>query len=156
MSFFSLDEVCFSSFSHTVSIGFNDFKWNKYNIVSGLIISKKIFWDHDGFGDFSWVAAADATLQIRGEGSYPDLEIRGWVVSKKIFSALRASVWAKNKGGSRAPWPLFWIRHWLVSWSALFVETVFKSSFSFSDVLSSGCTAVPCVSWSQLGMQGLR
>ena len=38
MSFFSLDEVCFSSFSPTVSIGFNDFKWNKYSVVSGLII----------------------------------------------------------------------------------------------------------------------
>ena len=38
MSFFSLDEVCFSSFLHTVSIGFNDFKWNKYSVVSGLII----------------------------------------------------------------------------------------------------------------------
>ena len=38
MSFFSLDEVCFSSFSHTVSTGFNDFKWNKYSVVRGLII----------------------------------------------------------------------------------------------------------------------
>ena len=36
MSFFSLDEVCSSSFSHT--FGFNDFKWNKYSVVSGLII----------------------------------------------------------------------------------------------------------------------
>ena len=38
MSFFSLDEVCLSSFSRTVSIGFNDFKWHKYSVVSGLII----------------------------------------------------------------------------------------------------------------------
>ena len=38
MSFFSLDEVCFSSFSRTVSIGFTDFKWNKYSVVRGLII----------------------------------------------------------------------------------------------------------------------
>ena len=38
MSFFSLDEVCFSSFSLTVSIGFTDFKWNKYSVVRGLII----------------------------------------------------------------------------------------------------------------------
>ena len=36
-----------------------------------------------------------------------DLEIRegrgGGAVSKKIFSAPRASVWSKNKGGARAP-----------------------------------------------------
>ena len=78
MSFFSLDEVCYSSFSHTVSIGFNCFKWNKYNVVSGLIISKKMFWNYGGFGDFSWVAVADADLQIRGGGGHPDPEIRGW------------------------------------------------------------------------------
>ena len=44
-------------------------------------------------------------LQIRGGPGKPDPEIRGAAVSKKCFSALRASVWSKNKGGGgRAPW----------------------------------------------------
>ena len=35
---------------------------------------------------------------------HPDPEMRGGgVVSKKFFSALRASFWSKNKGGPRAP-----------------------------------------------------
>ena len=128
MSFFSLDEVCFSSFSHTVSIGFNDFKWNKYSVVRGLIIYL----------------------------------VRKYAETMMGLEILVGLLWLwpqfglKIRGGARAPWPLPWICHWVVNWSALFVETVFKSSFSFSDVLSSGCTAVPCVSWSQLGMQGLR
>ena len=33
---------------------------------------------------------------------HPDPEIRGGAVSKKLFSALRASFWSKNKG-DRAP-----------------------------------------------------
>ena len=36
---------------------------------------------------------SDITL---GEGGYPDPEKRGGVVSKKFFSALRASVWSKG------------------------------------------------------------
>ena len=36
----------------------------------------------------------------------PDLEIRWDPVSKKIFSALLASVWSENKGGARPPGPL--------------------------------------------------
>ena len=55
-------------------------------------------------------AVADPDLQIRGGGGggggggHPDPEIRGGGgVKKKFFSALRASVWAKNKRGRRAP-----------------------------------------------------
>ena len=42
----------------------------------------------------------------------PDLRIRGGggVIQTLIFSALRASLWPKNKG-VRAPGPLPWIRH---------------------------------------------
>ena len=35
-------------------------------------------------------------LQIRWGGGHPDSEIRGGPVSKKFFSALRASFWSKN------------------------------------------------------------
>ena len=48
---------------------------------------------------------ADPNLQIRrgGGDGHPDPEIRGGGLQKH-FSALRASVWAKNKGaGPRAP-----------------------------------------------------
>ena len=34
----SLDEVCFSSFSSTVSIRFNELYWDKYDVVSRVII----------------------------------------------------------------------------------------------------------------------
>ena len=48
-------------------------------------------------------SVVDLDLQIRGGGGgHPDPEIRGGPVSKKIFSALRASSWSRNKGG-RAP-----------------------------------------------------
>ena len=48
----------------------------------------------------------DPDLQIRGGGggSHPDPEISGGR-SDKIFSALRASFWSKNKGGPRALFP---------------------------------------------------
>ena len=48
---------------------------------------------------------ADPDLQIRGEGGgHLDPEIRGRPGLKKyIFSALRASVWSKNKGGGPFP-----------------------------------------------------
>ena len=45
----------------------------------------------------------DPDLQIRGGGGGGG-EKREGPVSKKTFSALRASVWAKNKGGGQAPW----------------------------------------------------
>ena len=43
----------------------------------------------------------------------PDLEVRGGGGSlrKKIFSALQASVWSKNKEGGGPPRSLPWIRH---------------------------------------------
>ena len=36
------------------------------------------------------------------------------IETRQIFSALRASVWSKNKGGGEggSPGPLPWIRHW--------------------------------------------
>ena len=46
---------------------------------------------------------ADPDLQIRMGGGHPDPEIRG--SSKKFFSALRASVWSKNRGGPGSPGP---------------------------------------------------
>ena len=49
----------------------------------------------------------DPDLQIRrgGGGSHPDPEIRGGGsgLKKKIFSALRASVWSKTNGEARVP-----------------------------------------------------
>ena len=49
------------------------------------------------------IALADPDLQMGG-GGHPDPEIRGGgAVSKKIFSAIRASLWSKNKGGTWAP-----------------------------------------------------
>ena len=38
-----------------------------------------------------------------GGGGHPDPEIRGGAVLKKVFSALRASVWSKSKGGAGLP-----------------------------------------------------
>ena len=61
------------------------------------------------------LAVPDTDLEIRdwGQSSKP-LEKGGWgrspKNSKKFFSALRASVWYKNKG---EPGPLPWIRHFL-------------------------------------------
>ena len=52
----------------------------------------------------------------------PDIEIRGGGARSppKMFSALRASVWCKNKGGWAAPpAPIPWIRHWLQAFQNL-------------------------------------
>ena len=50
---------------------------------------------------------ADAELQIRGGTAHPDPEIRGAPSLRKIFPALWASVWSKNKGrpGPSGPSP---------------------------------------------------
>ena len=80
MSFFSLDEVCFSSFSRTVSIGFNDFKWNKYSVVSGLTIYLVRKYSET-------IVGLEILLGLQGGGSkpsdnggpgHPDPEIRRW------------------------------------------------------------------------------
>ena len=58
---------------------------------------------------------ADRDLQIRGGGGHPDPELRGGgSVSKKRFEAIPASVWSKHKGEPGPPWPLPWIRHWIL------------------------------------------
>ena len=50
------------------------------------------------------IEVGDPDLQIRRGAGHPDPEIRGgWAVSNFNFSALRASVWAKNKGGLGPP-----------------------------------------------------
>ena len=55
---------------------------------------------------------ADPDLQIRGgRGGHPHPEIRGGWSQKKLFSALRASVWSNNKRGTGPSTPLPWIRH---------------------------------------------
>ena len=52
---------------------------------------------------------ADPDQDKEGGSSRP--EIKGGQSPKKIFSALWASVWSKNKGGHRSPRSLPWIRH---------------------------------------------
>ena len=67
------------------------------------------------------VAVADADLQIKGGGGVgviqpwdPGIRGEGGARLQKIFSALWASVWSKNKGGVGPPGPLTWIRHLVV------------------------------------------
>ena len=57
-----------------------------------------------------FASVADPDLPIKGgvgggeEGAgHPGLEIKGKGRSPKIFSALRASVWSRNRGGGRSP-----------------------------------------------------
>ena len=49
------------------------------------------------------------TCRLGKGGGHSDPEIRGWggLVSEKVFFALRASVWSKNKGAG----VLLWICH---------------------------------------------
>ena len=57
----------------------------------------------------------------------PDLEIRdgGGQSPKKIFSALRASVWSKTKGRLGPLGPLPWIRHCIVNILYIIIMKVF-------------------------------
>ena len=48
----------------------------------------------------------DPDLEIRGPPGHPDPYIRGGGGVQKTFSALRASVWSKNKGGPPLASPL--------------------------------------------------
>ena len=56
------------------------------------------------------LTVADPDLQMRGGGrnGHPDPEIRRGTISKKKISAIRVSVWSKNKAGG-TPRPLPWI-----------------------------------------------
>ena len=67
-----------------------------------------------------FVTVPDPDFEIRlggwGGGDHPDPSIRGgrdWS-PKKFFSAFRASVWSKNRGGRGGPaGPLPWIRQFV-------------------------------------------
>ena len=64
---------------------------------------------------YPW-AVPDPDLKIRGgkgaRSSRPFDKRGGGGLQKKLFSALRASVWSKNKGGwAGPPGPLPWFRH---------------------------------------------
>ena len=58
----------------------------------------------------------------------PDLEIRGPRSPNKIFSALRLSVWSKNKGGL-APRPLPWIRQCYTNSNTVFPRIIAGGRF---------------------------
>ena len=50
----SLNKICFSCFSYTVTITFNEFKRNKLHISGGIrVVRKKMFWDCNRFRDVS-------------------------------------------------------------------------------------------------------
>ena len=68
------------------------------------IRSKVVLIRHSHSGSRPWGKVAG------GGGSSRPLD-KGGLVSQKIFSALPASVWSKNKRGS-PPGPLLWMRHW--------------------------------------------
>ena len=79
----------------------------------------------------------DPDLQIRRGAGHPDPEIRGgWAVSNFNFSALRASVWATNKGGPDPPGPLPWIRHCIV-WRKLMLVTFGTITVTIQSVVKS-------------------
>ena len=69
-----------------------------------------------------------------GGGGHPDPEIRGGGGDLKIFfSALRASVWAKNKRGPR---PLPWTRQCIV-WRKLMLVTFGTITVTIQSVVRS-------------------
>ena len=61
--------------------------------------SGSIFMELISFQSFSSLQSENGSISVL----HPDLEIRGGAVSKGVFSALRASVWSKNKGETQAP-----------------------------------------------------
>ena len=73
-----------------------------------------------------------------GGAGHPDPEIRGGggAVSNFIFSALRASVWAKNEGGADPPGPLPWIPHCIV-WRKLMLVTFGTITVTIQSVVKS-------------------
>ena len=88
---------------------------DKKKVFSCRFLSGRIYKKHST-GNEEWIESETATITIdyvlpnsggsrpsyKGGSGHPDLEIRGGgAVSKKIFSALRASVWSKNKGRAR-------------------------------------------------------
>ena len=62
------------------------------------------------------VLVADPDRQIRGRPGHPYLEIRGEPGLKFCFSALRASVWSKNKGEPPPPRISYWICVYITQW----------------------------------------
>ena len=86
---------------------------DKKKVFSCRFLSGRIYKKHST-GNEEWIESETATITIdyvlqnsggsrpsyKGGPGHPDPEIRGGgAVSKKFFSALRASVWSKNKGG---------------------------------------------------------
>ena len=77
------------------------------------------------------LAVPDTDLEIRdwGQSSRPLEKVAGWgrspKSSKNSFSALRASVWSKNKGEPGPPGPLPWIRHFLALFFFLSLSLIF-------------------------------
>ena len=81
-------------------------------VFSRRFFSGRIYKKHST-GNEEWIQFETATITIdyvlqnsggsrpsyKGGPGHPDPEIRGGAVSKKFFSALRASVCSKNKGG---------------------------------------------------------
>ena len=84
-------------------------------VFSCRCFSGRIYKEHST-GNEEWIESETATITIdyvlqnsggsrpsyKGGPGHPDPEIRGGGQSpKKFFSALRASVWSKNKGRAR-------------------------------------------------------
>ena len=59
----------------------------------------------------SSISVANPDVQIKEGPGHPDPEISGGLFSKKIFKALRASVWSNNKEGRNAESRNFKIWH---------------------------------------------
>ena len=55
---------------------------------------------------FRPMTGADPDLQVGGGAGHPDPELEGGGSQKNFFSAPRASIWSKNKGGPGSPMPL--------------------------------------------------
>ena len=69
----------------------------------GVVSSFSWWWLIASLRFSRYISVADPDLQIRGGGRSSRPWQKEAAVSKKFFSALRAAVWSKNKGGG-LPW----------------------------------------------------
>ena len=76
--------------------------WAKNLLFELSYLSSNLALTPGGPGGISSVADPDIQIRGGGGGCQPDPEIRGGGARspKKFYSALRASVWSKNKGRS--------------------------------------------------------